>query len=307
MAVLIDPPLWPAHGTHFSHLVSDRSLEELHAFAARLGLSPRAFDEDHYDVAAAVRPVALQRGAEEVSAHELTRRLRASGLRIPSRERPRRIRAGLLRSWDQLLPTAPELGRELLSAWEGAERGYHSSVHLLEVLEAVRRLAPGAGLGPEDLRAAQLAAWFHDAVYTGAAGQDEHRSAAWAEQALGPWETGRLPAGKDERVGALVRATTAHARAQSTDPAWPVLHDADLAILATDPARYGRYRQAVRREYAQVPEQVFAQRRAAVLQELLAAEPMYLTELAQQEWAPRARAQVSAEIALLQGRGCPRG
>ena len=33
MTVLIDPPAWPAHGTVFSHLVSDASLEELHAFA----------------------------------------------------------------------------------------------------------------------------------------------------------------------------------------------------------------------------------------------------------------------------------
>ena len=39
MTVLIDPPAWPAHGTVFSHLVSDASLEELHAFARAAGLS----------------------------------------------------------------------------------------------------------------------------------------------------------------------------------------------------------------------------------------------------------------------------
>ncbi|BAS15851.1 hypothetical protein AHiyo8_41540 [Arthrobacter sp. Hiyo8] len=37
MAVYVDPPLWPAHGTVFSHLVSDTSLEELHAFAEAAG------------------------------------------------------------------------------------------------------------------------------------------------------------------------------------------------------------------------------------------------------------------------------
>ena len=51
MAVYVDPPLWPAHGTRFSHLVSDTSLEELHAFAAAAGIPGRAFDGDHYDVA----------------------------------------------------------------------------------------------------------------------------------------------------------------------------------------------------------------------------------------------------------------
>ena len=48
--ILVDPPRWPAHGTLFSHLVSDSSLSELHLLAAAIGLSPRAFDHDHYDV-----------------------------------------------------------------------------------------------------------------------------------------------------------------------------------------------------------------------------------------------------------------
>ena len=50
MAVLIDPARWPAYGTVFSHLVSDESLEELHAFARATGIAPNAFDGDHYDV-----------------------------------------------------------------------------------------------------------------------------------------------------------------------------------------------------------------------------------------------------------------
>ena len=34
MSIYIDPPVWPAHGTVFSHLISDVSLAELHEFAA---------------------------------------------------------------------------------------------------------------------------------------------------------------------------------------------------------------------------------------------------------------------------------
>ena len=33
MAILVDEPLWPNHGTMWAHLVSDASLDELHAFA----------------------------------------------------------------------------------------------------------------------------------------------------------------------------------------------------------------------------------------------------------------------------------
>ncbi|MDP9870041.1 MULTISPECIES: DUF4031 domain-containing protein [Streptosporangium] len=82
MSVLIDPPDWPGpHGMLWSHLVSDSSTEELHAFAALLGVPPRAFDRDHYDVPQTVYDRALELGAEAVSSRELLTRLIASGLR----------------------------------------------------------------------------------------------------------------------------------------------------------------------------------------------------------------------------------
>ena len=50
MTIWIDQPIWPRHGTVFAHLISDTSLDELHAFAHRVGLHPRSFEGDHYDV-----------------------------------------------------------------------------------------------------------------------------------------------------------------------------------------------------------------------------------------------------------------
>lgn len=66
MAILIDPPVWPAHGTTFSHLVSDTSLEELHTFARARGVHPRAFDLDHYDVPAESYDALVAAGAHPV-------------------------------------------------------------------------------------------------------------------------------------------------------------------------------------------------------------------------------------------------
>jgi hypothetical protein len=63
------------------HLVSDTSFEELHAFAARVGLPPRGFERDHYDVPAERRPDVVAAGAVEVSSRELVARLTAAGLR----------------------------------------------------------------------------------------------------------------------------------------------------------------------------------------------------------------------------------
>jgi Protein of unknown function (DUF4031) len=89
VAVLIDPPHWPAHGRLWSHLVSDTSLTELHEFAARVGLPRRGFDADHYDVPAERHVDTVAAGAQPVDGRELLRRLQASGLRRPKRHSDR--------------------------------------------------------------------------------------------------------------------------------------------------------------------------------------------------------------------------
>jgi uncharacterized protein DUF4031 len=81
VAILIDRPLWPGRGRVWSHLVSDLSFAELHTFAARLGVPPRAFERDHYDVPAELYDVAIELGAEPVGCQELLARLTAAGLR----------------------------------------------------------------------------------------------------------------------------------------------------------------------------------------------------------------------------------
>ncbi|WP_448631288.1 DUF4031 domain-containing protein [Cellulomonas soli] len=90
MTVLVDPPSWPNHGRLWGHLVSDTSLAELHAFAARAGLPERAFDHDHYDIPDSMYDQLVALGAQPVPAHELIRRLRASGLRVTAKERAAR-------------------------------------------------------------------------------------------------------------------------------------------------------------------------------------------------------------------------
>ncbi|SFN54005.1 DUF4031 domain-containing protein [Mycetocola miduiensis] len=90
MAILIDPPRWPAHDTLWSHLVSDASLDELHDFAGANDIPRRGFDLDHYDVPASRYADLISAGAVPVDGHELVRRLIGSGLRITARERAER-------------------------------------------------------------------------------------------------------------------------------------------------------------------------------------------------------------------------
>jgi len=83
VVVLIDPPAWPAHGRLWSHLVSDTSLAELHAFADATGVPRRGFEGDHYDVPASRYDDLVAAGALPVPGRELLRRLVAAGLRVP--------------------------------------------------------------------------------------------------------------------------------------------------------------------------------------------------------------------------------
>jgi len=87
MAVLIDQPSWPAHGTLWSHLVSDTSLDELHTFAQSQNIPPRSFDLDHYDVPEASYSALVEAGAIPVTYRQLVTRLRSSGLRVTKRQR----------------------------------------------------------------------------------------------------------------------------------------------------------------------------------------------------------------------------
>ena len=72
MAVYVDDAVTLWRGQRWAHLMAD-TLEELHAFAARLGLPRRAFQNKtsgaHYDVPAPMREQAIALGAVAISRH----------------------------------------------------------------------------------------------------------------------------------------------------------------------------------------------------------------------------------------------
>jgi hypothetical protein len=85
VAILIDPPKWWHRERWWGHMVSDTSYDELHAFAAALGVPRRGFEGDHYDIPEQLHEAALEAGAELVTSRELVERLTAAGLRRPKR------------------------------------------------------------------------------------------------------------------------------------------------------------------------------------------------------------------------------
>jgi predicted metal-dependent HD superfamily phosphohydrolase len=289
VAVLIDPPLWPAHGTRFSHLVSDTSLLELLRFADANDVPVRAFDHDHCDVPERRHADLVAAGAEPVAPSELLRRLVASGLRVrtPAR-RPKReaVLGPLQAAWAELMPGAPGLGDELLRRWTEPHRHYHDVRHLAQMLAALERLTGGTVPRP-----VALAAWFHDAVHAGQVGADEGLSAQLAETELPAAGVG---AGEAAEVARLVRLTIDHLPGTG-DPDGELLVDADLSILGDTPGRYHMYSRDVRLEYADIPDQMFAAGRLGVIHRLFSRDSLYRSTIAQRLWSVQARRNLAEE------------
>ncbi len=180
------------------------------------------------------------------------------------------------------LPNRGELRDRLRVAYAAPSRGYHDLTHLADVLA---RLAELGAAGDTEV---VLAAWFHDAVYTGR-GDDEEMSARLAEAEL-DGEAVDVP-----EVARLVRLTATH-RPAPGDTRGELLSDADLAILAAPAGRYAAYVAGVRHEYAAVPDDLFARGRAAVLADLLTKPTLFHTPHAREHWEDRARANLSREL-----------
>jgi predicted metal-dependent HD superfamily phosphohydrolase len=112
---------------------------------------------------------------------------------------------------------------------------------------------------------------------------------------------GLVPDERIDEVERLVLLTAGHDAAPG-DPNGAVLCDADLAVLAGPPDAYAAYASAVREEYGHLSDEDFTAGRIAVLEQLLALPELYRLPAVATEWTPRARANLTAELALLRSR-----
>ena len=186
---------------------------------------------------------------------------------------------------------ARQVQEDLLRRWAEPHRSYHDTRHLAEVLARVEELSGHA----EHADLVRCAAWWHDAVHDGRAGDDERASAALAHDQLRALGV----AGRHvDAVAELVLLTTHHDPGDPADPDAAVLCDADLGILAARQERYDEYAADVRAEYGHVPDELFSAGRAGVLRRLLSHRRLFRTPTGTR-WEEAARDNVSRELARL--------
>jgi predicted metal-dependent HD superfamily phosphohydrolase len=209
---------------------------------------------------------------------------------------------GLRSAWQVLLlsadvdPFAGErLFAELVAAYSASERAYHNLAHVRSVLCGVEIQADRA----RDPAALRFAAWFHDAVYDPRAADNEERSAAWAERALGELGVARQTV---EAVRRLILLTKSH-RVEPDDTDGAILLDADLNILGMSEAEYRDYAHGIRQEYAWVPDEAYRAGRGRVLRSFLERERIYTTPGMFAAREKQARHNLEAELRELERGG----
>jgi predicted metal-dependent HD superfamily phosphohydrolase len=199
---------------------------------------------------------------------------------------------------DRLAARLSELGRagdaqrtaaELVARYREPHRAYHNLDHVADCLDKLELARPM--LRRDDADAVELALWWHDAVYDAKAGDNEEKSAALFRDAAA---SHRLATPLAEKVERLILLTKTHA--PGPDTAEQAMIDIDLSILGAPPSRFAAYDEAIRREYAHVPEDIWRERRARVLSGFLARPRLFATALFHERFDTQARENLSRAL-----------
>jgi predicted metal-dependent HD superfamily phosphohydrolase len=182
-----------------------------------------------------------------------------------------------------------EIWGEILTRYSEPHRHYHTVQHLYECL---REFETSKHLATDPL-ALELALWFHDAIYDPKRYDNEEASAAIARQKL----KGVISEDAVAVVETLISATKHNFIPREPDA--QLIVDIDLAILGQPVLRFDEYEIQVRREYEFVPEKVFYEKRAEILEQFLARPQIYNTSFFRDCYAAAARENLARSIKRL--------
>ncbi|HYG18928.1 MAG TPA: hypothetical protein VD816_08360 [Ohtaekwangia sp.] len=176
---------------------------------------------------------------------------------------------------------------EILKAYSEPSRTYHNLHHLhhfLEQVTSVKHLV-------HEWDCVIFSLVYHDFICDPLATDNESRSAALAAMRLTALN---VPAEKINLCREMIMATRGHYRHEHGDINF--FTDADLAILGATPSAYGAYMNAVRKEYALVPESVYRAGRIKILKHFLALAEIYKTPEFRRRYEAQARENMLKEV-----------
>ena len=175
------------------------------------------------------------------------------------------------------------------------QRHYHTWDHI----EALLRWFEARRNHLHDPLSVELAILFHDAAYDPTRSDNEAESARLLKDTDLPGVSDAVRA----RAVRMIEATARHEIPDGLEPAdqsdMAEFLDMDLSILGARSEVFDAYEDAIRREYAFVPEALYREARRGILQRFLERERLYFSDWGRDRFEATARANLAASIAAL--------
>lgn len=179
---------------------------------------------------------------------------------------------------------------EIQKNYSEANRHYHNLAHLNSILTELKIHQDKFS----NWDAIVFAIVYHDLVYDASKNNNEEQSAAIALQRL---KQIVAPEHLTTFCEHLILATKKH---ESSDMETNLFTDADLSILGSDSETYQTYTRQIRLEYSIFPDLVYNPGRKKVLTHFLNMNNIYKTKEFWDKYEQRARANLHAELSVLQ-------
>ena len=185
------------------------------------------------------------------------------------------------------LESATTMGKEIADAYSSPQRSYHTLEHISHCFSVLDRV-PVAIEKETELR---FAIWFNDFIYDPKSESNEDESATIAYQWLK-----NLKVCNSKHVRNLILSTANYLKPVKGQLSYQVLHDIDLAILASEQDFYLEYQRGIREEYEHLPDEQFFLGRGQFLHSLLKLTPIFAIQAFEHQWEEKARQNISNEL-----------
>ncbi len=181
---------------------------------------------------------------------------------------------------------------EIHKSYSSKSRYYHNMAHIIQILEAVNEYSAKI----QDISTMQLAAYFHDIIYSPKRKDNEVRSAALAVKKLMQLN---YPSVLIEKCKQYILATKDHSNSLM-DNDLDFLLDFDLEKLGAAWPEYLEYTRQIRKEYKIYPDIIYIPGRKKVLAHFLNLNRIYKTPAFYEKYELQARQNMEREMEQLQ-------
>ena len=167
-------------------------------------------------------------------------------------------------------------------------RHYHTLEHIGDCLQKLNEVKSEA----EDLKSIQTAILYHDIFYDPHRKDNEEKSANYAFKLLKKKKFKNAA-----KVKKLILLTKHPSNPVSEDEKF--LLDIDLSILGAKPEKYAVYEENIRKEYIQVPKDLYSKGRSRLLIQLLESEQIFQTLFFKSKYETQARINLDSALKAL--------